>query len=76
MTAGAPEVTQALANAGTTSIAYETVELAAGSLPLLTPMSQVAGRMRLRRRLSSVILPAVSLSRSPVGSSPRRSRVR
>ena len=31
--------------AGTTSVAYETVTDARGSLPLLTPMSQVAGRL-------------------------------
>jgi len=38
-------LTEALLAAGTTSIAYETVQLANGSLPLLTPMSEVAGRM-------------------------------
>lgn len=37
--------TEALLAAGTTSIAYETVQLADGSLPLLAPMSEVAGRM-------------------------------
>src|SRR3954449_10589685 len=31
--------------AGTTAIAYETVQLANGQLPLLAPMSEVAGRM-------------------------------
>jgi alanine dehydrogenase len=31
--------------AGTTAIAYETVQLPDGSLPLLAPMSEVAGRM-------------------------------
>jgi alanine dehydrogenase len=43
--AAAPSVTQALLSAGTTGIAYETVELADGTLPLLVPMSQIAGRM-------------------------------
>ncbi|MEM6429700.1 MAG: alanine dehydrogenase [Deinococcota bacterium] len=38
-------LTQALLAAGTTAIAYETVQLADGRLPLLTPMSEVAGRM-------------------------------
>jgi alanine dehydrogenase len=33
---------------GLTSIAYETVELPNGSLPLLTPMSEVAGRMAIQ----------------------------
>lgn len=37
--------TDALLAAGNTAIAYETVRLADGSLPLLTPMSEVAGRM-------------------------------
>ncbi len=37
--------TDALLSAGTTSIAYETVQLPDGSLPLLAPMSEVAGRM-------------------------------
>lgn len=37
--------TDALLAAGTTSIAYETVALADGSLPLLAPMSEVAGRL-------------------------------
>jgi alanine dehydrogenase len=37
--------TEALLSAGTTGIAYETVELPDGSLPLLAPMSEVAGRM-------------------------------
>ena len=32
-------------DAGTTGIAYETVQLANGQLPLLAPMSEVAGRM-------------------------------
>jgi len=37
--------TDALLSAGTTSIAYETVQLPDGSLPLLAPMSEVAGRL-------------------------------
>ena len=40
-----PEVARALLAAGTTAIAYETVQLGDGSLPLLAPMSEVAGRM-------------------------------
>ncbi len=38
-------LTEALVNAGTTSIAYETVRGRDGGLPLLAPMSEVAGRM-------------------------------
>ena len=37
--------TDALLSAGTTAVAYETVQLADRSLPLLAPMSEVAGRM-------------------------------
>ncbi len=37
--------TDALLNAGVTAIAYETVELPDRSLPLLAPMSEVAGRL-------------------------------
>src|SRR5215813_13204905 len=37
--------TDALLDSGITAIAYETVQLADGSLPLLAPMSEVAGRM-------------------------------
>ncbi|MEO5679360.1 MAG: alanine dehydrogenase [Acidimicrobiales bacterium] len=40
-----PEVTDALLAAGTTALAYETVQLADGTLPLLAPMSEVAGRL-------------------------------
>lgn len=37
--------TDALLDSGTTSIAYETVQTADGALPLLAPMSEVAGRL-------------------------------
>lgn len=40
-----PGVASALLSAGTTSFAYETVQLEDGSLPLLAPMSEVAGRL-------------------------------
>jgi alanine dehydrogenase len=40
-----PELTRALMRNKVVSIAYETVQLPNGSLPLLTPMSEVAGRM-------------------------------
>jgi alanine dehydrogenase len=40
-----PEVAKALLACGTTALAYETVQLPDGSLPLLAPMSEVAGRM-------------------------------
>lgn len=38
-------LTRVLLDRGVTGVAYETVELADGSLPLLSPMSEVAGRM-------------------------------
>ncbi|MDQ3186732.1 MAG: alanine dehydrogenase [Pseudomonadota bacterium] len=38
-------LTSALLQSGVTSIAYETVQTEGGNLPLLTPMSEVAGRM-------------------------------
>ena len=37
--------TEALLNSGVTAIAYETVQPADGTLPLLAPMSEVAGRL-------------------------------
>jgi len=43
--AASKECTDALVSAGVTAIAYETVELSDGSLPLLAPMSEVAGRL-------------------------------
>ncbi len=43
--ANEPELTQALIDKKVVAIAYETVQLADRTLPLLTPMSEVAGRM-------------------------------
>ncbi|WDL98069.1 alanine dehydrogenase [Alicyclobacillus sp. ALC3] len=43
-----PELTKALVDSGITAIAYETVQLDDRSLPLLTPMSEVAGRMSVQ----------------------------
>lgn len=43
-----PKVAEALITNGVTAIAYETVQLADGSLPLLAPMSEVAGRMSVQ----------------------------
>jgi alanine dehydrogenase len=40
-----PELTRALLRSGVTAIAYETVQLPSGALPLLAPMSEVAGRL-------------------------------
>ena len=43
--AALPELTRVLMASKVTAIAYETVQLPDGSLPLLIPMSQIAGRM-------------------------------
>ncbi len=43
-----PEQTQGLIKSGCTAIAYETVTNARGGLPLLAPMSEVAGRMSVQ----------------------------
>jgi alanine dehydrogenase len=40
-----PELTQGLVDSGATCIAYETVENVRGRLPLLAPMSEVAGKI-------------------------------
>jgi len=42
------KLTRAMLDSGVTGIAYETVEAPDGSLPLLTPMSEVAGRMAVQ----------------------------
>jgi alanine dehydrogenase len=42
------ELTKALLNSKVTAIAYETIQLDNGTLPLLTPMSEVAGRMSVQ----------------------------
>jgi alanine dehydrogenase len=43
-----PELTQKLTATGVNSVAYETIREQDGSLPLLTPMSEVAGRMAVQ----------------------------
>ena len=49
-----PEQTADLIRSGVTAIAYETVTGAQGSLPLLKPMSQVAGRMSIQAGASAL----------------------
>ncbi len=46
--ASLPAVTKALLDAQVLAIAYETTELADGSLPMLKPMSEIAGRMAVQ----------------------------
>ena len=56
-----PALTHALTTSGAAAIAYETVTAADGSLPLLSPMSEIAGRM-------SVQVGATALQRTTGGS--------
>ena len=49
-----PEQTAALIQSGVTAIAYETVTGPGNSLPLLKPMSQVAGRMSIQAGASAL----------------------
>ncbi|WP_256757218.1 alanine dehydrogenase [Cohnella sp. WQ 127256] len=46
--ATAPDLAKALVDKQVTAIAYETIQAQNGSLPLLTPMSEVAGRMSVQ----------------------------
>src|SRR5512134_1714796 len=46
--AASEPLTRAVVASGAIAIAYETVQLATGELPLLTPMSEVAGRMAVQ----------------------------
>jgi len=46
--AASKDVTKVMCDSGVTGIAYETVQKDDGSLPLLTPMSQVAGPMAIQ----------------------------
>ncbi|WP_224484971.1 alanine dehydrogenase [Robertkochia aurantiaca] len=47
--ASSEKLTRAMQNSGAVCIAYETVEEEDGSLPLLIPMSEVAGRMAIQQ---------------------------
>ncbi|HEV8399688.1 MAG TPA: alanine dehydrogenase [Gemmatimonadales bacterium] len=46
--AASEPLTKAVIKSGCVAIAYETVQLSTGELPLLTPMSEVAGRMAVQ----------------------------
>jgi alanine dehydrogenase len=46
--AASRELTEGFLNSGATAVAYETLEDADGRLPLLTPMSEVAGKMSIQ----------------------------
>ncbi len=55
--AASRECTDAVLNSGTTAIAYETVQLANRGLPLLAPMSEVAGRLSVQVGAYSLMKP-------------------
>ncbi|NMR31573.1 alanine dehydrogenase [Crystallibacter degradans] len=56
--AAEPELTRALLDSGVTAIAYETVQTSNGALPLLAPMSEVAGRLSVQVGAQSLAVPA------------------
>lgn len=56
--AAEPELTRALLDSGVTAIAYETVQTANGALPLLAPMSEVAGRLSVQVGATALTKPA------------------
>src|SRR5215203_5521035 len=47
--AAAEDLTRAVIDSGAIAVAYETVQIPSGELPLLTPMSEVAGRMSVQQ---------------------------
>ena len=47
--AASRELTEAILRSGATAVAYETIESPDGRLPLLTPMSEVAGKMAVQQ---------------------------
>jgi alanine dehydrogenase len=51
------ELTEALKERGVTAVAYETVQTEDGELPLLTPMSEVAGRLSVQAAASFLEKP-------------------
>ncbi len=53
-----PEVAEALQASGATAVAYETVQLGDGHLPLLAPMSRIAGRMAVQAGAHHLEAPA------------------
>jgi alanine dehydrogenase len=52
--AASEDVTRAIIDAGSVNIAYETIQKADGTLPLLTPMSEVAGPMAIQEGAKSL----------------------
>jgi alanine dehydrogenase len=48
------ELTRVLLEAGVTGLGYETIQRADGSLPLLTPMSEIAGKLAMQEAASGL----------------------
>jgi len=63
-----PAEAKGLLECGVTAIAYETVELTTGALPLLAPMSEIAGRMATRPAPTIWNGPPEAAGSSSVGS--------
>jgi alanine dehydrogenase len=69
--AASRELTQALIERKVSAVAYETVQLPDGRLPLLAPMSEIAGRMAPRSSFSGPAWRARTPRGSPPGWRPR-----
>ncbi|TCP51921.1 L-alanine dehydrogenase [Tamaricihabitans halophyticus] len=60
-------LTRRLLDAGTTAVAYETVQLPDGKLPLLAPMSEVAGRLAPQVGAFALLRPSGGRGLLPAG---------
>ncbi|NHD18659.1 MULTISPECIES: alanine dehydrogenase [unclassified Actinopolyspora] len=65
--AASAELTNALLESGVTGIAYETVQTSDGTLPLLAPMSEVAGRLAPQVGTYSLMRPSGGRGMLPGG---------
>jgi alanine dehydrogenase len=61
--AAVPELITALVDSGSTAIAYEAVQLDDGRLPLLAPMSEVAGRLAPQVGANALLAPSGGMGR-------------
>lgn len=52
--ASSKELTRAILDSGVTAVGYETIQRADGSLPLLTPMSEIAGKLGMQEAASGL----------------------
>ena len=63
--AAAPELTEALLGLDITAIAYETIQNPDGSFPVLSPMSEVAGRLAVQIGVTLLLLSVPARLRTP-----------